>query len=379
MSVFLIRATERFENMPISELRITDFRNLAAAELSPCAQGLNIISGDNGSGKTSLLEAIHYLGSGKSFRCSTPHLLIKQQSEKFSIFSQLVSGNQHLLPIGIERHIEGRVALRIAEKDAQSVAELAQILPVRLINSQSHQIFESGPTYRRKYLDWGLFYHFEQFLPIWRQFERVLKQRNVVLKQKRPKTELEPWTNELVTLAVQVDAMRKQYISLLEPILAELAQELLSLPQVSISYDNGWNNASDYDDLLRQSANEEYRLGTTQYGPHRADIDIISNGVSIRHFLSRGQQKLLICAMILAQGILFNKLICKGLVYLVDDLPSELDLHSQQKLLSLLIRQQAQIYITAIEAETIYQAINGLNDVTVRVFHVEHGKVRQID
>ncbi len=365
--------------MPISELRITDFRNLAAAELAPCVQGLNIISGDNGSGKTSLLEAIHYLGSGKSFRCSTPHLLIKNEAVKFSIFSQLVSNSDHLLPIGIERHTEGRVALRIAEKDAQSVAELAQILPVRLINSQSHQIFESGPMHRRKYLDWGLFYHFEQFLPVWRQFERVLKQRNVVLKQKRPKYELEPWTNELITLAVQVDAMRKQYISLLEPIIAELAKELLSIPQLTISYDNGWNTEQDYDALLRQFVNEEYRLGTTQYGPHRADIDMTSNGVSIKHFLSRGQQKLLICAMILAQGILFNKLVCKGLVYLVDDLPSELDLHSQQKLLSLLMRQQAQIYITAIEADTIYQAISDLDDVTMRVFHVEHGKVRRID
>lgn len=364
--------------MPIAALKITDFRNMTTAEIEPCVQGLNIISGDNGSGKTSLLEAIHYLGSGKSFRCSTPHLLVKQETAKFSIFSQLVSDSEHLLSIGIERDIEGQVALRIAEKDARSIAELAQILPIRLINSQSHQIFESGPIYRRKFLDWGLFYHFEQFLPVWRQFERVLKQRNTVLKQKRPKTELEPWTNELATLAIQVDEMRKQYISLLEPIIAELANELLSISPLSITYDNGWQNEPDYAALLQANLHEEYRLGTTQLGPHRADIDITSNGVSIRHFLSRGQQKLLICAMILAQGILFNKLVCKGLVYLVDDLPSELDLHSQQKLLNLLIRQKAQIYITAIEADTLYQAIHNLNDVTMKVFHVEHGKVRLV-
>jgi len=363
--------------MPISALKVTDFRNLAEAELSPCAAGLNIICGNNGSGKTSLLEAIHYLSMGKSFRCSVAGQLIKHETEKFSIFSQIVSDERHI-PIGLSRNAVGQTALRISESDAQSIAALSKMLPVRLINSQSHQIFESGPVYRRKYLDWGLFYHFEQFLPVWRLYERTLKQRNVVLKARKPKNELEPWTNELVNSGLQVDSMRRQYIALLEPIIAELAQELLAISQLTIEYDNGWDNEPDFAAKLQQHFFDEYRLGTTQFGPHRADIDITSNGVSIRHFLSRGQQKLLICAMILAQGMLFNQLICKGLVYLVDDLPSELDVYSQQKLLGLLMRQQAQIYITAIEAESIYQAISELDGIEMRVFHVEHGKVKMV-
>lgn len=363
--------------MPITKLQISNFRNLTSAELSPSIQGINIICGNNGSGKTSILEAIHYLGSGRSFRCSVPTQLIKHQSEKFSVYTQLVNEHDHHLPLGMERDIRGQTQLRVVEKNASSITELAQMLPIRLINSQSHQIFESGPAHRRKYLDWGLFYHYEYFLPAWRQFERVLKQRNSVLKLKRPKSELEPWTVELVSLSLQLDNLRRDYILQLEPIIAELARELLSISNLKIHYDNGWNNEADYAQVLQQNNHDEYRLGTTQSGPHRADIDLQTDGVSIRHFLSRGQQKLLVCAMILAQGILFNKLIGKGLVYLIDDLPSELDTNSQQKLLGLLTRQKAQIYITAIDVNEIHQSISQL-DINFRVFHVEHGEIRRM-
>ncbi len=99
------------------------------------------------------------------------------------------------------------------------------------------------------------------------------------------------------------------------------------------------------------------------------------DGISVKHFLSRGQQKLLICAMILAQGMLLTRHVNKGLIYLVDDLPSELDFYSKQKLISLLSRQQTQIFITAIESQDICEFINDKPNISMKVFHVEHGNV----
>jgi DNA replication and repair protein RecF len=215
--------------MTITSLHITNFRNLAAVELAPCLHGLNIIYGNNGSGKTSLLEAIHYLGLGRSFRSSSSSHLIRQSTEKFSMFSQIVSDSNRYIPIGVEREISGLTRLRVAEKDASSITELAFYLPVRLINSQSHNLFESGPVYRRKFLDWGLFYQFECFLTCWRQYERVMKQRNAILRERRSRRELDAWTDELIRYGLELDSLRREYVASLTPCMTEMSQELLGI------------------------------------------------------------------------------------------------------------------------------------------------------
>lgn len=365
--------------MPITSLRIADFRNLCHVELAPQVSGINIISGQNGSGKTSLLEAIHYLGLGRSFRSANSARLIRHATNQFSVFAQILSDTERQMPVGVERDVNGVVRTRMAEKDVSSITELAAFLPIRVINSQSHHLFESGPTYRRKYLDWGLFYQSESFLPCWRQFERVLKQRNAVLRDKRPKNELDIWTDELVKYGLQLDQLRREYVECLSPLVVEMVHELLGISHLEISYQSGWSEGMDYASVLKKHYLEELRFGYTQFGPHRADLDITINAISVKHFLSRGQQKLLICAMIIAQGMLLARHANKGLIYLVDDLPSELDLQSRQQLISLLSKQQTQIFITAIESDAICDFMGDKPDVPMKVFHVEHGRVVELN
>lgn len=363
--------------MPISSLRITDFRNLTSVEISPCQQGINVICGDNGSGKTSLLEVIYYLSLGKSFRSSTAGRLINHQADKFSVFSQLVN-TQQIIPVGIERSARGAPKMRISGEDANSIAELATLLPVRMIDVHSHDFFEAGPQCRRQYLDWGLFYLFDAFLPTWRQYERVLKQRNAVLRDKRPKKELDVWTEELVKHGLALDAMRKECVALLTPLIFKAINELLPISNVEINYLPGWDESVGFATILSESYLDEYRAGYTQHGPHRADLEVNIDGVSVKHFLSRGQQKLLICAMIIAQGMALTQYVNKSLIYLVDDLPAELDLAGRHKLMGLLAKQNTQIFMTAIEYSVIQPFIEGcIQGLGVKVFHVKHGCVTE--
>jgi DNA replication and repair protein RecF len=362
--------------MAIGLLRLADFRNFSQASLEPVSDGLNVFYGNNGSGKTSLLEAIHYISLGRSFRSGTSSQLVKHQTDKFVLFSQIIDEFARHVPIGVERELNGTSRLRVAENDAMTKAELAAFLPVRVINSHSHDLFEEGPVFRRKFLDWGLFYQFQSFLPCWHHYERVLKQRNTLLRERKPKRELDVWTEELLKYGLELTDLRRKYVQLLVPVLAQVAEELIGMSDLQVNYHPGWDDNEEYSAALAGAYPEECRLGYTHLGPHRADLDIHVDNIQVKHFLSRGQQKLLVCAMILAQGMLLSSGSNKRVIYLVDDLPSELDNEGRRKLISLLSRQNTQVFITSIEKESIFDWVDEKMNVPVKVFHVEHGNVR---
>lgn len=359
--------------MPIQTLRINHFRNLTAIELNPSSH-LNIIHGQNGSGKTSLLEAIYYLSLGRSFKTSQAACLIQIQQQAFSLYIQILNEVKREIRLGIERAHSGKNRLRMDDHDAATIAAFAAHLPVRIIHSQSHQLFESGPSHRRKYLDWGLFYYHPAFLNCWRQYERILKQRNAVLQRNRSKKELDSWTDELVKYAEIFNQYRMDYIAALMPVLNDVINMMPLLPPITINYQPGWSTESTLHDIFQKHYGEEIRLGFTQYGPHRADLCFSAHNAPVKHILSRGQQKLLICAMILSQGKLLEQQVNHPLVYLVDDLPAELDKESRSSLLSLIHQQSSQVFVTAITAQNIDELLDH-DTCSVKMFHVEHGHI----
>ncbi|OGT41414.1 MAG: hypothetical protein A3F42_01985 [Gammaproteobacteria bacterium RIFCSPHIGHO2_12_FULL_37_34] len=360
--------------MSITSLSITNFRNLVAVNLTLHPDGVHVFYGNNGSGKTSLLEAIYYLGMGRSFRSNIASHVIRHLTDKFSIFARLLDKTKNNVSIGLEKSLNGLLRMRMAEKELANTTELANQLPIRMIHSQSHQLFEGSPLFRRKYLDWGLFYHFTEFFMVWRNYEQALKQRNKALRDKCSKQELETWTNELIKYGLTLDQLRRDYLKLLLPILIPLIRELFILDGLEITYRSGWAESQDYGSILRSSYQEDTHLGYTQFGPHRADLHIAFSNIPAKHFLSRGQQKLTICGMILAQGLLLNQELNKGLIYLIDDLPSELDIENRSKLIHFLLTQRAQTFITTIDRKNIWECIDGAAEIT-KVFHVEQGYI----
>ena len=359
--------------MTLSRLNIANFRNLLSVELLP-TPAFNIFYGKNGSGKTSLLEAIYCLSTGRSFRSTSPAQLINHNQDKFSLFAQLMQ-DQRPIPIGMERQSNGILRCRLNERDIPSVVELAAMLPLRLINAHSHLILESGPTFRRKLLDWGLFYHSQEFYSHWRQFDRTLKQRNILLKAQRPKQEIIPWTYELIRHGLKLDQLRRQYVADLTHKIEMVLAQLFPLSPPSFTYHPGWDGDKTYEEILLSHLTQELQCGFTCFGPHRADLSITINGLPVKHFLSRGQQKLLICAIIMAQGILLTEQTHQTMIYLIDDLAAELDSSSRTRLISLLIKQQAQVFVTTIEGDMINHSIQPEANKLNKLFHVEQGIV----
>ncbi len=365
--------------MGLNLLDISEFRNLASVKLYPIAKGFNFICGQNGSGKTSLLEAIYYLSLGRSFRSFQIDRVIRYSANKLSIFghvsidpAQLVSH----IPLGLERHRDGKIKFRINGEEANSITELASLLPVQLIDSNCHHLLDSGPVFRRKYLDFGLFYQTKDFLQAWRHYERALKQRNAALRSHVSRKEIDIWTNELIHSAQLLDQLRCGYVDLLIPLLINALTELLPLTDLKITYLKGWENSKSFGEILHKTVERDYQLGYTQFGPHKADLRILINDIPAKDILSRGQQKLFVCAMILARGTLLQSHANKTPIYLVDDLPSELDVVSRSSLIRLLSKQKAQVFVTATENNVL----DGFSiNIPTKMFHVEHGHVNEMN
>lgn len=356
--------------MAFSRLDISGFRNLTPVKLEPISPGFNFIYGQNGSGKTSLLEAIYYLGLGRSFRTATLNRLVGYKESKLSLFAQITTSSNQIIPIGIERHASGEVKIRLSGQDVRSIAELASLIPVQIINSSSFNLLEA-PSFRRKYLDWGVFYFSTDFIRIWRQWERILKQRNAALRSNASQQELTTWTHELVISAIELEKYRCDYIKNLFPYLVEMVNEIVHIEGINISYYPGWDEEVPYLEVLDRSLQRDLQLGYTQLGPHRADLKFTINKAPAKDILSRGQQKLFVCAMLLAQGVLLQG-VNKKPIYLVDDLPSELDITSRSKLMALLSKQEGQVFVTAVEREALDRL---LIDCPTKMFHVEHGNI----
>lgn len=348
---------------------------MTSTRVEPLFSGFNIFFGCNGSGKTSLLEAIYYLSLGRSFRSTAISRVIRNDADKFLIFAHTSPLGDQAIPIGIERQLRGEIKIRIAGKDVHSAAELADLTPVQLIHSHCYHLLDGGPVFRRKYLDWGVFYQNNDFLRIWRDYVLILKQRNAALRTQRPKKEIQIWTEELIAKAALLDSFRLDYIEHLFPLLISTLGELIALPELKLEYYSGWDSELNYADVLEASFAKDMHLGYTQFGPHRADLKILLNKVFAKDILSRGQQKLFVCAMILAQGALLNSSANKKPIYLIDDLPAELDVVSRTNLIALLSKQETQIFVTALERHALSET---LSMMPVKMFHVEHGNITEV-
>lgn len=361
-------------SMTIHRLQIKHFRNISAADLSPVA-GINLFVGENGSGKTSLLEAIHLLSLVRSFRSKKLKNLINHQSERFTLFAQIKLLNQSLAPLGIQRaHQDEETEILFRGSRPSGVAELTSELPVQLINPDAFRLLEGSPRERRQFVDWGVFHVEHEFIHCWQRFQRALKQRNSLLRHGRIDTlQLQLWEKEIALNGEQMTFYRQAYLDQLKPLFNEVLQRFLAGQDLKLSFQRGWDKNTSLAESLETSRSRDIEQGFTQSGPQRADIRISVEGRPAMEVLSRGQQKLVVSALKLAQGELLTAAGKKQCIYLIDDLPAELDKQHRSVFCQVLEEQAGQVFITSVDQEAL--AYGWQQPEKNAWFHVEHGQI----
>lgn len=360
--------------MSLSRLHIDSFRNIASAQLQ-LGDGLNLIYGQNGSGKTSVLEAIYFLGMGRSFRSHLSQRVIKSDQDQLTLFANLESGDQET-KIGLRRYRSGETEVKMNGDRVKRLSTLAETLPIQVITPESFSLLFEGPKSRRQFIDWGAFHTDKSFYSAWANVRRILKHRNQMLKSETPYQQIQFWDKELVRYAEIVTDIRKRYVGSLNERLKGIIEEFLPQVDVKVSFTRGWDSKTDYQSLLQAQYPRDLAAGHTASGPHKADLRLRVGTLPVQDVLSRGQLKLLVCALRIAQGKLLKQQIDKNSIYLVDDLPSELDARHRKLLLQQLSDTGAQVFVTAIEPAAI---MDSLNTPPVKVFHVEQGRVTVIE
>jgi len=360
--------------MILTELTVRDLRCIEQAELS-LHPGRNLIWGGNGSGKTSLLEAMFLLGRGRSFRTRNSERLVRHGQERLVVFGRTESpgvsggpgsGAGWVHAAGVEVHRKEGTRARIDGGPVASLADLSRVFPVQVIDPEIHKLIEEGGRRRRRWLDWAVFHVEPQFADWWMRFARAIRQRNAALRESGSVTR--PWDVEVAALGEKISEARRTVLEQMGPFW-KAATDGLACPPAELQYFRGWGAQHSLAEALETSRERDQARGLTHAGPHRADVLIRVGGRPAREVLSRGQQKLTAVALTLAQLRLLKEVSGTTPTLLLDDPAAELDSEHLGHFVCQIAPLGCQLVITSLQPET---AAFGAPD---RVFHVEQGRV----
>jgi DNA replication and repair protein RecF len=338
----------------IKSLTVENFRNFNSFVID-FDKSLNVISGLNGSGKTSLLEAVYYLSRGKSFRSQCVVNIVNHNQDELMLKASLVSDDIDIA-VGISKNKSGKKVIRFNGKDEKTFKSLTSSLPLLLLDTDTHRQVASGSKHRRSIIDWGCFYHYPDFSKIWRDYNKTLAQRNYALKSG---CDVIVWNDLLVEKAESLNYYRKMYCEDLSCVFKYFWKKFAeNLDEIECDFFCGWNTEIGLLNELVESTNLDLKLGYTRFGPHRMDLKFNVKDNSAFQVLSQGQQKIMSYALTLAQGKLLRDKKDISCIYLIDDLPAELDSFRIKAVLDELIKIDSQVILTAINYEIVSQALS---------------------
>lgn len=361
--------------MHITKVRLESFRNFQAVDFSP-HKNLNLIYGDNGAGKSSLLEAIHVLGFGRSFRTSKPDSFIQDKQSQAAGFCEFNNAVDSV-KLGFSRSKSQGYMFSVDGEKTKKVADIVRLLPVQIFTPQSSDLILGPPLGRRRYLDWLLFHVEQSFHNMNSRYTSCLNQRNALLKQFDYTQAIEfnkqdVWLNQLAELGESITTLRESYISRLNSEISALYSKFSPELNIVLRYTSGWEKTKTLKDSIASKVDRDLFRGATSSGPHKADLQFIVDSKNAAEFMSRGQLRLLVSLLLLAEVKVLKELSGKQSIFLIDDVSAELDEATREKFITTVLEQDTQVFVTAIEKQQV-SFVQTYNNK--KVFHVKHNHV----
>ncbi|MBU3020208.1 DNA replication/repair protein RecF [Aestuariibacter sp. A3R04] len=361
--------------MKLDNVQLSDFRNIASASLHP-SHSLTLITGKNGSGKSSLIESLFYLGFGRSFRTVKHTSVIRNNSDKFSVFAKCITDMGEELNVGLQRSRSEQFLCSINGEHSNRLTDLVSRIPLQLFTPQSTDLIIGSPGERRRFIDWGLFHVEHNFNKVFQTYHRLLKNRNALLKQGALLTAKENayWEQQLAAVGEELNVRRKSYVDELQSVFNHISSEFLPEFCLEISYYKGWEKELSLAESLVKKSAYDIKVGFTSSGPHKSDLRFKVDGTIAQELLSRGQLRMAVAALQLAQTKLFQQQTSRKSIFLLDDVGAELDIEKRERFIDGLLAMDTQLFVTAIEREQL-AFIDKYKDK--KMFHVEHGRVNE--
>lgn len=344
--------------------------------------GLNYFYGPNGAGKTAILEAVHLLCRGRSFRTQRVQSLIQNDAPMLVVRAQAEDELTGPVTLAMSKDRRSRTELKINGQSERRLSEAARLTPLQVMLPDVSDLVFGSPGTRRQWLDWGAFHVKPDYLAMLREYLRVLKQRNAALKELKSPFEPDPWTLRLVELAECVTARRRTYLAALKPHFHRNLHFLAPELDVSIGLQRGWPESESLEKLLGESVVREVKSGATQWGAHRADVVLRVGGSRASAVLSRGQGKMVASVMKIAQASLLSESMHRLTMFLIDDAGAELDDAHNARFFGLLDELGCQILATTTAkpdagpaGTPIESSSTDSGSAKVKMFHVKRGAI----
>jgi len=375
--------------MYLSELSVKNFRNHTHTAIE-CCRGLNFLLGNNGQGKTNIIEAISYLCLTKSFYAASDTLVPKFGEGMFEIEGRIVSDD------GKPFHLRAAYLADTNEKvfmiNRRRVGTLSSVIgkfPIVIFSPEHGAITTGGPAQRRKFLDMVISQSSRPYFKDLLDYRNILRQRNRILLDmklgRRGGTDLlEPWNEQLVSAGSAVWWKRRSFVGEFDPIVRLVYSHFVAAGEdPSLEYrplgDRDFPESVGalegvFSELLRARENEERRFGTSLVGPHRDDVIFRLNGRELRSYASQGQHKTFIISLKLGEFLYLKSRCRETPLLLLDDVFAELDDDRTEKVIGY-IERMGQAFLTSTHRQLI-ESWN-LNRAEYRYFVIEGGAVAE--